>query len=265
MVIAITREVSPRFNECEITHIERTLIDLNVARAQHHEYVNVLKKLGCEVIELPSEVDLPDSIFVEDTAFILPEVAVLTRPGADSRRPETESIIPALSRYINLVHVRAPATIDGGDVLVLEKKIYVGLSTRTNHEAIHQLNELLCEYSYTVTGVELHDCLHLKSAVTRVDDKTLLTNKNWVDSSHFENIDLIEVDSSEPFASNCLPIGKSIIFPTAFPKTRAKLEERGYEVVTVDVSELAKAEGAVTCCSLIIQEESLKVLKTFRL
>lgn len=252
MVIAITREVSPRFNECEITHIERIPIDLNIARAQHHEYINVLKKLGCKVIELPAEADLPDSVFVEDTAFILPEVAVITRPGADSRKPETESIILALSPFINLIHVRAPATIDGGDVLVLGKKIYVGLSTRSNQKALNQLNELLCEYGYTVTGVELHDCLHLKSAITRVDDKTLLINKNWVDSSHFENFDLIEVDPSEPFASNCLPIGKSIIFPAALPKTSAKLEDRGYEVVTVDVSELAKAEGAVTCCSLII-------------
>jgi dimethylargininase len=252
MVIAITREVSPRFNECEITHIERTPIDLNIARAQHHEYVNVLKRLGCEVIELPPEADLPDSVFVEDTAFILPELAVITRPGADSRKPETESISRALSPYINLIHVREPATIDGGDVLVLGKKIYVGLSTRSNQEAIDQLNELLCEYGYSVIGVELHDCLHLKSAVTRVDDQTLLINKSWLDTNHFENFDVSEIDPSEPFAANCLPIEKSIIFPAAFPKTCAKLKERGHKVVTVDMSELAKAEGAVTCCSLII-------------
>jgi len=252
MVTAITRDVSPRFNECEITHIERTPIDLNVARAQHREYINALKQLGCNVIELPAEPDLPDSVFVEDTAFILPEVAVITRPGADSRKPETESIIRALSPYINLVHVREPATVDGGDVLVIGKNIYVGLSTRSNREAIDQLNDLLWEYGYTVTGVELHDCLHLKSAVTRVDDETLLINKNWVNTSHFKNFDLLEVDPSEPYAANCLPIGESIIFPLAFPKTRARLEARGYKVVIVDVSELEKAEGAVTCCSLII-------------
>jgi dimethylargininase len=233
--------------------MERTPIDLEVARAQHHAYVNALRELGCDVIALPAEADLPDSVFVEDTAFILPEVAVITRPGADSRKPETESIVRALSPRINLVHVREPATIDGGDVLVLGKNIYVGLSTRSNQEAITQLNELLCEFGYSVTGVEMHDCLHLKSAVTRVDDEmTLLINKNWVDIRHFESFDLIEVEASEPFAANCLPIGESIIFPTAFPKTQAKLEARGHKVVTVDVSELAKAEGAVTCCSLII-------------
>jgi dimethylargininase len=252
MLIAITREVSPRFNECELTHIGRTPIDLDTARAQHRAYVNALRELGCDVIELPAEADLPDSVFVEDTAFILPEVAVMTRPGADSRKPETESIIRALSPYIRLVHVREPATVDGGDVLVLGKNIYVGLSTRSSEEAIRQLNDLLCEYGYTVRGVGLHDCLHLKSAVTRVDDKTLLINKNWMDAGHFAEFDLIEVDPSEPYAANCLPIGESIIYPTAFPKTRSKLEERGYNVAAVNVSELAKAEGAVTCCSLII-------------
>ena len=252
MAIAITREISPRFNECEITHIERTPIDLELARTQHRAYVNALKDLRCDVIELPAEADLPDSVFVEDTAFILPEIAVITRPGADSRKSETESIARVLSPYIKLVYVREPATVDGGDVLVLGKQIYVGLSTRSNQAAIDQSNELLGEYGYTVTGVELHDCLHLKSAVTRVDDGTLIINKDWVDESHFENFDLIEVDPSEPFAANCLPIGDSMIYPTAFPKTCAEIEKLGYKVLTVDVSELAKAEGAVTCCSLII-------------
>lgn len=252
MTIAITRHVSPRFNECEITHIERTPIDVDVARAQHHDYVQVLKKLGCEVVELPAEADLPDSVFVEDTAFILPEVAVITRPGADSRKPETESIIRALTAHIKLVHVREPATIDGGDVLVLGKRIYVGLSTRSNQDAIDQLNRLLGEYGYQVTGVQLHDCLHLKSAVTRVDDNTLLINKNWVDTHHFESFNWIEVHPSEPFAANCLPIHDSIIYPTSSPRTYATLAAAGRDLVTVDVSELAKAEGAVTCCSLIL-------------
>ena len=252
MVTAITREVSPRFAECEITHIERTRIDLDIARAQHHAYVNALRQLGCDVIELPAEPDLPDSVFVEDTAFILPEVAVITRPGADSRKPETQSIVQALAPFIELVHVREPATVDGGDVLVLGKTIYIGLSTRSNQEAVDQLNDLLCDYGYAVSGIPLEDCLHLKSAVTRVDDRTLLINKNWVNASHFSGYDLIEVDPSEPSAANCLPLGDSIIFPTAFPKTREKLEARGYKIVPVDVSELAKAEGAVTCCSLII-------------
>lgn len=251
-MIAITRDISPRFNECEITHIERTPIDLQVARAQHHEYVQVLKILGCDVIELPAESDLPDSVFVEDAAFLLPELAVITRPGADSRKPEAESIIRALTPLIKYVQLKAPATLDGGDVLVLGKQIYIGLSTRSNQEAIFQLNSLLHEYGYSVIGVKMRDCLHLKSAVTRVNNSTLLINPNWADCHYFEDFNWIEIDPSEPFAANCLPIGDAIIYPTAFPRTRAKLEEAGFKVVTVNVSELAKAEGAVTCCSLII-------------
>ena len=253
MTIAITREISPRFAECELTHIERTPIDLELARLQHHAYVRMLRELGCDVTELPAEADLPDSVFVEDTAFILPEMAIITRPGADSRKPETDSIIRALTPLTRMVCVQEPATVDGGDVLVLGKRIFIGLSTRSNQEAVDQLNNSLAEYGYTVTGIKLHDCLHLKSAVSRVDDKTLLINKNWADPSHFEGFDLIEVDPSEPQAANCLPVGAAIIFPSAFPKTAARLEGRGYQVITLDISELAKAEGAVTCCSLIIQ------------
>ena len=252
MPLAITRQVSRRFNECEITHIGRSPIDVEVARAQHREYVWALKDLGCELIELPEEAHLPDSVFVEDTAFILPEAAVITRPGADSRKPETESIVRALRPYRELLLIREPATVDGGDVLVLGRDIYVGLSTRSEQAAVDQMNGLLGKFGYYVQAVQLQDCLHLKSAVTQVDAKTLLINRSWVDTQHFPKFDLIEVDSSEPFAANCLPIDGVILFPAGFPRTRAKLEARGYKVRTVQVDELAKAEGAVTCCSLIL-------------
>ena len=252
MTIAITRKVSPRFNECEITHIDRTPINVDIARAQHDEYVKALAALECKVIELEEEPDLPDSVFVEDTAFILPEAAVITRPGADSRKPEVESIIPALAPHRKIIQVTSPASVDGGDVLVLGKNIYIGLSTRSNIEAVNQLNASLQEYGYMVQGVDLTDCLHLKTAVTRVDDNTLLINKNWVDSNLFPGYDLIEVDASEPFAANCLPIHDKIIYPTTFPNTQKKLEARGFQIINVNLAELAKAEGAVTCCSLII-------------
>ena len=253
MLLAITRDVSPRFNECEITHIDRSPIDVNIACSQHHGYVQALKELGCAVLELPAEADLPDSVFVEDTAVILPEVALITRPGADSRKPETESITHALRPYRELVFIESPATVDGGDVLVVGKNIYVGMSTRSNPMAVDQMNNLLGKYGYKVQGVELHDCLHLKTAVTRVDDKTLLINRRWVDVENFESYRLIDVDESEPFAGNCLPIGDAIIFPVEFPKTGAKLEARGYKLKPVVAAELAKAEGAVTCCSLILE------------
>ena len=254
MTLAITRRVSPRFNECEITHIERTPIDVDKARQQHDAYVHALVALGCQVIELPEEPNLPDSVFVEDTAFILPELAVITRPGADSRKPEIESIIPALAPVRRLVHVAAPATVDGGDVLVIGKNIFIGKSTRSNQAAADQLQEALRADGYTVRMVDMTDCLHLKTAVTRVDDNTLLINKDWVDPSNFPGLTLIEIDASEPFAANCLPVRGKIIYPTTFPKTRKRLEEHGFQIAEVDLSELAKAEGAVTCCSLIIDE-----------
>ncbi len=255
MTIAITREVSPRFSECEITHIDRSPIDVDVARYQHNEYVKALASLGIQVLELPSETNMPDSVFVEDTAFILPEVAVITRPGADSRKPETESIIRALSPYRPLAHVTEPATLDGGDVLVLGKNIYIGISTRSNDSAVRQIHELLNDYGYKVSAVQMQDCLHLKTAVTKVNDDTLLINPQWVDNTHFKDFNWIEVDSTEPFAANCLPLEQAIIYPTAFPITQNKLEQKDFKMITVNVAELAelaKAEGAVTCCSLIV-------------
>lgn len=185
--------------------------------------------------------------------FILDEVAVITQARSGFSQTGAESIIQTLSPHRALIQVTAPATVDGGDVLVLAKNIYIGISTRSNAAAIHQLQELLAVYGYKVTGVEMHDCLHLKTALTKVDDNTVLINPNWVDTSHFKDLNWIEVDPSEPFAANCLPVNGRII-PTSFPKTRAKLEAHGCKICAVTVDELAKAEGAVTCCSLIISQ-----------
>ncbi|MEJ2384948.1 MAG: arginine deiminase family protein [Xanthomonadales bacterium] len=213
--------------------------------------MQTLADLGCDVVELPAEPDLPDSVFVEDTAVVLPEVAVITRPGADSRKPETASIAQALTPYRPLVHIEAPATLDGGDVLVMGRSIFVGLSTRSDRRAVAQLQERLRPFGYSVTGVPLHGCLHLKSAVTRVDDETLLINDHWVGAGHFGAYRKIAVDAAEPDAANCLPLRGRVVYAEAFPRTREKLERHGCAVVTVALDELAKAEGAVTCCSLV--------------
>jgi len=252
MPVAITREVSPRFDECERTCIARVPIDVGIARSQHGAYVRALRALGCEVIELPAEPDLPDSVFVEDIALVLPEAAVITRPGADSRKPERDSVASALAPYRPLLHIVAPARLDGGDVLVLGRMLYVGLSTRSGPAAIAQLNDLLGGFGYTAVGVEVRGCLHLKSAVTALGDDALLVNPDRVDVSRFEGFECIEVDPAEPDAANCLPVGGSVICSAAYPRTREKLERLGYRVVAIALDELAKAEGAVTCCSLLI-------------
>lgn len=254
MLIAITREVSRSIVHCELTHLARTPIDVEHARAQHAQYVNALQSLGVEMLSLPEEPDLPDSVFVEDTAIVLDEAAVLTNPGADSRKPEVESIAAALAPYRQLIRVQPPATLDGGDVLVLGKQIFAGLSLRSNAAAVEQLQSILRPFGYRVRGVPVTDCLHLKSAVTQVGERTLLINPAWVEKSHFEGFDLIEVDSSEPYAANALWIEGTVIYPLEYPKTRERLEAADIRLVTVEAGELAKAEGGVTCCSLVFEK-----------
>ncbi len=251
MYVAITREVSSSIDQCELTHFARTPIDVDLARRQHLQYEEALARLGLEVITLPEQPDFPDAVFVEDTAIVFDEVAVITRPGAESRRTEVESVRAALEPYRSVCIVTEPATLDGGDVLVVGKNVYVGLSGRSNAASVAQLAVFLVDFGYRVQGVEVTGCLHLKSAVTRVAENTLLVNPAWIDPSIFAEYDLIEVDPTEPYAANALYINGAIIYPTSFPKTRRILEERGIQVVPVDASEVQKAEGAVTCCSLV--------------
>jgi dimethylargininase len=253
MLIAITRGVSERISECELTHLAREPIDLQRARAQHRQYEDRLEAAGCKLIRLPAEPELPDSVFVEDTAIVLDKLAVITRPGAESRRSETTSVAAVLKRYRKLFYIEPPGTLDGGDVLQINKSVYVGLSKRSNQSGIDQLRKILSAYGYTVTAVELHDCLHLKSAVSHIAEDTLLINKRWVDSNPFGNMRFIETALQEPFAANAVWVGKTLIYPAAFPKTLQRLEDHGVEVRKVDASELAKAEGGVTCCSLIFE------------
>ncbi len=251
MLIAITREVSPAIADCELTHLEREPIDPARAAAQHHEYELCLQQLGCRVQQLPMEPTLPDSVFVEDVAIVVEELAVITRPGAASRRPEVVPVARALEQHRPLGFIESPGTLDGGDVLRLGKTLFVGLTRRTNSEGIRQLATLLAPFGYEVRAVPLADCLHLKTAVTQVAGDTLLINRTWTDDSVFTGWKLIDVDAAEPFAANALQIGDTVIYPTGFPATRAKLEHHKINVLSVDVSELGKAEGGVTCCSLI--------------
>lgn len=248
-MIAITRDVSTNVSQCELTHIDRTPIDYVVAAFEEQEYRRTLASLGLTVITLPGDAAYPDCVFIEDTAVVLPDLAVITRPGAASRRGETRVVADELAKFRPLVHIEAPATLDGGDVLVLDDHIYVGLTARTNEAAIAQLR---FHTRREVVPVALDGCLHLKSAVTRVSRDALLIHREWVDASVFADWTLIDVDPSEPFGANALLIGDVVVYPEAFAKTRARLEARGIDVRTVPANELAKAEGGVTCCSLLI-------------
>jgi len=254
MLVGITRAVSPAIGRCELTHLARVPIDIEKACAQHRAYEEALRSLGVRIESLPVEPELPDSVFVEDAAVVLDECAVIAQPGAVSRQPETESIARALERYRKLFWIAPPATLDGGDVMSVGRTIFIGLSSRSNQAAIRQLQEILGPYDYHIAAVSLSGCLHLKSAVTPVAADTLLFNPAWVKAGDFPGFRFIEVDPSESHAANGLLIGESVVFPAAFPKTRSRLETAGIRTIEVDVSELAKAEGAVTCCSLIFRD-----------
>ena len=254
MQIAITRGVSAGIAACELTHLERQPIDLPRARAQHRAYEEALARAGCRVESQPALDDLPDSVFVEDVAIVLDEIAIVTRPGADSRRPETAHIAPALSNYRRVTFIQPPGTLDGGDVLRLGRRIFVGRSGRSDESGIEQLRAVVWPYGYTVTAVPISGCLHLKSAVTEAAAGAVLVNPAWVDAAAFGAVRAIEIDPEEPYAANGLLVGGRLIYPEAFPRTRQRLEAAGIGIEPVDVSELQKAEGAVTCCSLVFSE-----------
>ena len=261
MLVAITRGVSDRLGACELTHLTRVPIDLMLARDQHRRYEEALRRGGCQVVSLPPLHDLPDAVFVEDVAVVLDEIAVVTRPGAASRRPEAASVAAALPAYRKVAQIEAPGTLDGGDVLRLGRRIYVGLSGRSNQAGIEHLRALAEPYGYSVVGVTVSGCLHLKSAVTEVAPGTILINPAWVDPHTFGNVEIVKVDPDEPYGANGLVLAESrdarqvpgvTVYPASFLRTRRILEARGIELDIVDVSELQKAEGAVTCCSLIL-------------
>lgn len=251
MPIVITREVSPTLAACELTHVERAPIDVERAVAQHRAYQRLLATLGCKVLTLEAEADYPDAVFVEDVAVVVDEVAVMTRPGAESRRGEGIAVAELLARHRPLRHIEAPGTLDGGDVMRIGRTVYVGQSGRSNAAGIEQLRAALAEFGYDVRAVPIRECLHLKSAVTQVADDTVLVQPRWVDPLNFAPLRVIEVDPTEEHAANTLRIGHTVLMPDSFPHTRQRLADAGIDTLTLDVSELQKAEGALTCCSVI--------------
>lgn len=251
--IAVTRPVSPSLAECELTHLAREPIDIARATTQHAAYEVLLDSLGATIVRAPAAPDAPDAVFIEDTAIVLDEVAVITRPGAPSRRKEPAAIAALLAAYRPVRSMEAPATLDGGDVLRLGRTLYVGQSGRTNNQGIEQLRSIAAPFGYDVVPVEFAGCLHLKSAVTALGDELLLMNPAWVSPAAFPGLEILPIDDREPYAANALRVAGAIVYPTEFPRTRDLLVARGLRVATTDCSELAKAEGAVTCCSLIFE------------
>ena len=256
MLTAITRAVSPVIVRCELSFIDRKPIDLARAQQQHRAYEVLLAKLGARVVSLPPEPDLPDSMFVEDPAVILDEIGVILPLGTESRRPEAPSLARELAKYRKLAYVQLPGTLEGGDVLRVGRKLFVGLTKRSNVEGIRQLAEIVKPHGYEVISVPVTGCLHLKSAVTWIADNTLLANRAWFDTAPFAGFDWIDVDPSEPHAANALTLGGTVIFPASFPRTRERIDRQGHRVTPLDISELQKAESGLTCSSLLFENFS---------
>jgi dimethylargininase len=254
MLQALTRQVSATFASCELTFLDRQPIDVAKAIEQHRAYEACLTALGAKVISLPADSRFPDGVFVEDPAIVLDEVAVITRPGAESRRGETESLAQALVPFRELRYIQAPATLEGGDVVHVRKTLYVGLSQRTNREGIAQLTEILMPFGYRVVAVEVNGCLHLKSGACWAGSDVILANRQWINAAAFRDFKIIDVAGGEPSAADVLPIGGMLLVPANFIHTSEILEGAGIKIRPIDVSELQKAEAGVTCMSLLWRE-----------
>jgi dimethylargininase len=250
-LMAITRPVSASIQNCELSFHAREPIDLAKAMAQHKAYGDCLAELGVQIVSLAAEPDLPDAVFVEDAAIVVDEIAVIPIMGAPSRRPEARSVREMLSRYRPIEFLVAPATLDGGDVLRIGRSVFVGLSRRTNREGVAQLREILGPHGYKVEPVEVEESLHLKSACSYVGNNTLLINRAWIDATQLNEFELIDVPDEEPAGANALVIRDFVVIAASFPKTRALLERRGFQVRAIDLSELQKAEAGVTCTSVV--------------
>jgi dimethylargininase len=250
--IAITRALSPALGACELTHLRRVPIDVERARAQHRAYEEALIEAGYLVERLDTSPQMPDSVFVEDTAVVFDELAIVTRPGAESRRQETPAVAEALAAYRPLQTIQPPGTVDGGDVLVAGRTVVVGRSSRTNEAAVLQIRQMLQPLGYSVSDTVVRGCLHLKSAVTALADDVLLANPDWIDIAAFDRFRIVNVDPAEPAAANALRLHDRVIFSSSYPRTAERIARAGCRLQLVDASELAKAEGAVTCCSLIV-------------
>lgn len=259
----VRRPASTLAGHCELTFLERTAMSFARLEHQHAAYRDALAAAGADVVVLDAIDALPDSVFVEDAAVVLDELAVLTRPGAVSRQPEIDRIESAVGRHRPIIErIRAPGTLEGGDVLRIGRRLFVGLTTRTNREGLAQLAAIVQPHGYAVVAVPVVGSLHLKTACTALDAQTLLLNPAWlvdgIDAAPFAGFETLAVHADEPFAANVLPLGATLIANAAFPRTHERVsahaQRAGLNVVPVDISEFGKAEAGLTCMSLVFAD-----------
>lgn len=253
MLTAVTRRVSSSFRTCQLEYLNRCDIDVTRAAGQHRNYEACLADLGVRVVSLEADPELPDGVFVEDPAIVVDEVAVITRMGTEARCAEAESLASALSEFRPLKWLTAPATLEGGDVMQAGETLYVGVSRRTNREGVEQLAAILAPFGYRAVPVEVKRCLHLKTGCSWVGGGRALANREWIECGVLSDLEILDVPVEEPWAANVLRIGDTVLVPAAFPRTGELLSRAGYQVRTIDISELAKAEAGLTCMSVIFE------------
>jgi dimethylargininase len=218
--------------------------------AQHEAYVAALAALGLGIVALPPAPGFPDAHFVEDTAVVLPEVAVIARPGAAARRGEERSVADVLARHRPTVRIEAPGTLEGGDVLTIGRRVLIGLSARTNEDGAAQLARQLSAHGYAVTAIPVGDGLHLKSGINWLGGDDLLVTAAFADRSELRDYRRWVVPEAEAYAANTLWINDSLLVPSGFPRTRRILEALGLRILELDVGEVRKMDGGLTCLSL---------------
>lgn len=259
-MIAFLREVSPQLARCELTHVARVAIDCNLARTQHAKLAETLREIGAAVELVPALPQQPDGVFVEDAAVVFPEVAIAARSPIEERRAEIESVVRILAQHRPLQGIVAPGTLEGGDVLRVGRRIYVAESSRTNAEGIAQFTGIVQPLGYEVRTVAIRDCLHLKTACTFVPPRTMVLNSAWIDASAFGEFTVVAVDEKEPFAANTMTVGQTTLVSASYPKTEKRLRSAGISTRRIDISEFEKAEGGLTCLSLILEARSAKAV-----
>jgi dimethylargininase len=247
---AVTRKPCKNFARGLSTAVSSEPADYALMVKQHAAYLEALTAAGLEVIVLDPLPDFPDAHFVEDTAVVTPDVAVITNPGAAARRGEEEFIAPVLAEFRKVERIQAPGTVDGGDVLQVGSHFFIGLSERTNRQGAEQLGRILQSYGNTWTPVAVGAGLHFKSGVTYVGGNTLLVTTDFAHSEQLKGYDQIVTESIEDYAANTLLVNEHLLMPAGFPRTRKQLESLGFKIIELETSEVRKMDGALTCMSI---------------
>ncbi len=254
--IALTRQISPALAECQLTYMDRDAIDVARAERQHAAYEDALRAMGAEVVTAPFDPTCPDCVFVEDTALVLDEIAVIGAMRRASRAPETKLLSHLLGTQRELASIQAPGTLEGGDVFLVGRTIFVGRSTRTNDHGIEQLRAIAEPHGYEVIAVDVPGCLHLTTGASRLTEEIVLLHPEWVDADAFIGVETLAIDPAEPWGANTLRLNDQTLMGDCFPRTRDIIESRGVTTRTVDISELMKAEAGLTCMSLLFDGDA---------